>query len=1020
MNSILLLLNNSKKEHHSNNINNIISKKISNIKNKKNKTPNKLIYNNSSSFIKFKNQKSKLHIYNKIFDYKRNKSNNNSKSNHHIKENKTSKNFEGFLSTNFKQKTPKMKQTTNILNKIKIKNQLKKEKLNFKKIRLKRLLTSFQDKKNNNSLGNKNISFNKYKSNVVLKNPLEKNTLLLKGGGGRSFHCINLKFYGNMKNNDNQNKYSSSNQKGNKKQNITINKSLNNKDSKSKKHKRNNSYEKYSENKNKNKMKKSLIVNKKIKNYNNSRKRKNNSTILSEMQGKILKKLSNKFNNIYMKTNQGYFTYRKNNSCSQDNLVLNNNYNNFINLNYIDKNININNINISNRQSNAKSYKKSNKKKIVYKKINPGISTQRRENNDLLDFFQMKFKGNNNISTLQSKDEIPISEIRKINSYLNFFSNNVSYNSISPVYSKIKNILQYKNKPNKKNKINRDYFRNKKDLKKIKEKENNNENKIIQREYPTKKNISKDNNILSINNKTNSDILSNISIHLSNISSSTTKNKAYYITERQNLSVYIKKYFKEKGHYPNSNLNFYKYGRILGKGAFGKVNLALHIASGKLVAIKSFDKKKLSKENSLKKIKNEIEVLKKLKDTIFCTRIYDTFQTETHILIVMEFICGDLLNFIRKREKLDEKTAKIIFKQIILGLKYMHKNNIVHRDIKLDNLLLDLSNTIKICDFGVSKILFSQNEQMQDHCGTPAYIAPEVFKNLGYHGYGCDIWSLGVTLYFMLGGEQPFKGQSVEELKKNVCSKNYKKIDFISIEAEDLLDKMLTVDPDERITLDEIMKHIWIKDVDIKNRKKLKLFSKYEEVLLKKYNACYLKNNTEDLIENFEQENLNTVETEEEKGKTKSIILAPYNTLVTFLNDSSNEENYINKEIKIENNICKYRGGVQVSNIKYQISNNDIFDNGIIKTIQAYSISSLSSLSQNLKTDEIKKSNNLSVDDINKNNIEGNFCEDIIQEIEEKVGFDKNYLIQCLKNDEVNYATATYYLMLKDKKENEK
>ena len=632
----------------------------------------------------------------------------------------------------------------------------------------------------------------------------------------------------------------------------------------------------------------------------------------------------------------------------------------------------------------------------------------------------MKFKGNNNISTLQSKDEIPISEIRKINSYLNFFSNNVSYNSISPVYSKIKNILQYKNKPNKKNKINRDYFRNKKGLKKIKEKENNNENKIIQKECPTKKNISKDNNILSINNKTNSDILSNISIHLSNISSSTTKNKVYYITERQNLSVYIKKYFKEKGHYPNSNLNFYKYGRILGKGAFGKVNLALHIASGKLVAIKSFDKKKLSKENSLKKIKNEIEVLKKLKDNIFCTRIYDTFQTETHILIVMEFICGDLLNFIRKREKLDEKTAKIIFKQIILGLKYMHKNNIVHRDIKLDNLLLDLSNTIKICDFGVSKILFSQNEQMQDHCGTPAYIAPEVFKNLGYHGYGCDIWSLGVTLYFMLGGEQPFKGQSVEELKKNVCSKNYKKIDFISIEAEDLLDKMLTVDPDERITLDEIMKHIWIKDVDIKNRKKLKLFSKYEEVLLKKYNACYLKNNTEDLIENFEQENLNTVETEEEKGKTKSIILAPYNTLVTFLNDSSNEENYINKEIKIENNICKYRGGVQVSNIKYQISNNDIFDNGIIKTIQAYSISSLSSLSQNLKTDEIKKSNNLSVDDINKNNIEGNFCEDIIQEIEEKVGFDKNYLIQCLKNDEVNYATATYYLMLKDKKENEK
>ena len=479
--------------------------------------------------------------------------------------------------------------------------------------------------------------------------------------------------------------------------------------------------------------------------------------------------------------------------------------------------------------------------------------------------------------------------------------------------------------------------------------------------------------------------------------------------------MYIKKYFKEKGHYPKSNLSFYKYGRLLGKGAFGKVNLALHIASGKLVAIKSFNKKKLSKENSIRKIMNEIEVLKKLRKNIFCSRIYDTFQTETHILIVMEFICADLLDFIRKREKLDEKKAKIIFKQIILGLKYMHKNNIVHRDIKLDNLLLDLTNTIKICDFGVSKILSSPNELMQDHCGTPAYIAPEVFEDLGYYGYGCDIWSLGVTLYYMLEGEQPFKGQTIEELKRNVFSKNYKKIDFISKEGDDLLDKMLTINPDERITLDEIMKHKWIRDVDIKKRSKIKLFSKHEKYLLEKYNVCYLKNNPEDLIETFEQENLNTIENEEKKGNTKSIILAPYNTFVTIYNEPSD---YINKEIKIENNICKYRGDAQVSNIKYQMSNNDKFDNGVIKTIQAYSISSLSSMSQNLKTEEIKNSNNLSVDDINKN-IKNNFCEDIIQEIEDNVGYDKNYLIQCLQNDEVNYATATYYLMTKDKEEGE-
>ena len=1012
---MLLLVNNSKKEHQPNNSHNIIAKKISNIKNKKNKSLNKLLYNNSSSSMQFKNTKSKLYKYNKKNDYKRNKSFNNSISNFNIKDTKLSKNFEGFVSTNMKQKTPKMKQRINILNQINIKKQIKKEKSFFKKIRLKQLLTSIQDKRSNNSLGNKNASFTKYKSNVILKNNSSKNNLFLKEGV-RSNNVINLKYYGNMKNNDSQNKYSSFYQKSNKKQNITINRYLNNKNYKSKKSnhkgKGNISYEKYSENNSKIKLKKSLIIHNRINNCSNSRKRKNNSMILSEKQGNLLKKLFKKNKNIYMKTNQGNSVYKKNNSCSQENIFLNNNYNNFINLNYIDKNYNINNINISNRQPNIKSYKKINQK-IINKKANHGF-LQRRENNDLLDFLQMKIKGNNNnISTLQSRDEISLYELRKINSYLNLFSYNSSYNSISPEFSKLKHILEYKIKPYKNNKITKHNFRNHQGSKKNKDKDNINDNKNNQKSKPKNKNISNDKNKISINNKTNSDILSNISIHLSNLSSTTTKNKSYYISERQNLSIYIKKYFKEKGHYPKSNLNFYKYGRILGKGAFGKVNLALHIASGKLVAIKSFDKKKLSKENSIKKIMNEIEVLKKLRNNIFCTKIYDTFQTDTHILIVMEFICADLLDFIRKREKLDEKKAKIIFKQIVLGLKNMHKNNIVHRDIKLDNLLLDLTNTIKICDFGVSKIIHSENEIMQDHCGTPAYIAPEVFEDLGYYGYGCDIWSLGVTLYYMLEGEQPFKGRSIEELKKNICSKNYQNIELISKEAEDLLDKMLTLNPEERITLDEILKHKWIKDVDIKKRNKMKLFSKHEKYLLEKYNVCYFKDDTEDLIENFEQENLNTIETGEKNGNTKSIILAPYNTFVTIYNEPND---YINNEIKIENNICKYKGDAQVSDIKYQMSNNDKFDNGVIKTIQACSISSLSSFSQNLKTEEIKSSNNLSSDNINKN-IENNFCEDIIQEIEDKVGYDKNYLIQCLKNDEVNYATATYYLMLKDKEE---
>ena len=175
-----------------------------------------------------------MYKYNKKNDYKRNKSFNNSISNFNIKDTKLSKNFEGFVSTNMKQKTPKMKQRINILNQINIKKQIKKEKSFFKKIRLKQLLTSIQDKRSNNSLGNKNASFTKYKSNVILKNNSSKNNLFLKEGG-RSNNVIKLKYYGNMKNNDSQNKYSSFYQKSNKKQNITINRYLNNKNYKSKK-----------------------------------------------------------------------------------------------------------------------------------------------------------------------------------------------------------------------------------------------------------------------------------------------------------------------------------------------------------------------------------------------------------------------------------------------------------------------------------------------------------------------------------------------------------------------------------------------------------------------------------------------------------------------------------------------------------------------------------------------------------------------------------------------------------------
>lgn len=655
-------------------------------------------------------------------------------------------------------------------------------------------------------------------------------------------------------------------------------------------------------------------------------------------------------------------------------------------------------------EKNGKIMNKGIYKKIkkIYMKTNQGNYTTRTRRNSSCSHENIYLNNNyNNYINFNYIDKnYNINNINIQNRQLNIKPNKKSSQKI--IYKKINNGL------NNQRKEKNDLL----DLLHLKSKQNNNNNIST---LQSKEEISIPELKNQNQNKKNIDkTLSNSSIY--NISISTTKDKSYYIAEREKLSSYIKNYFKEKGHYPKSSLNFYKCGRLLGKGAFGKVNLALHIASGKLVAIKSFNKKKLLTEHSKQKIKTEIDVLKKLKNSNYFTKIYDYFQTETHILIVMEFICADLLGFIRKREKLSEKISKIIFKQIIQGLKYMHKFNIVHRDIKLDNLLLDLSNTIKICDFGVSKILKSHDEIMYDQCGTPAYIAPEVFENNGYKGFSCDIWSLGVTLYYILKGEQPFKGKNLEELKKNIFSQKYDKIEFISEEAEDLIDKMLKKNPEERITLDEIFKHKWIKGLDICNKNKINFFSESEKYLLGKYNICYLNNNTEELIENFDKDDLVTsTESDEKKGNTKSIILAPYNTGISFFNDSYDSNKEIYKEIKIENNICKYKGETQISNIKYEMSNNGEFDNGIIKTRKSNSLTSFSSYSQKNKNNK-EKCITLSFDDKDKN-LKKFFCIEIIEEIEKNVGYDKNYLMQCLEDDEVNYATATYYLMLQDIKD---
>jgi serine/threonine protein kinase len=242
--------------------------------------------------------------------------------------------------------------------------------------------------------------------------------------------------------------------------------------------------------------------------------------------------------------------------------------------------------------------------------------------------------------------------------------------------------------------------------------------------------------------------------------------------EVMGISEAIAKHFREHGAPPKTTAFHYRAGKMLGRGAFGKVTLGMHKLCRKLVALKSINKEFMSDDRQKSKIMHEVSILLRLRHRSV-VQLYETFETKRHMILSMELCAGgDLLNYVRKRKKLDEEEAKVIFKQIIQGLGYIHRKRILHRDIKLDNILLDGKGRVKIADFGVSKYVRA-NDVMHEQSGTPAYIAPEILREKGYRGFKADVWSAGVVFYAMLFGTVPFKASNMKELHKMIIKGKY-------------------------------------------------------------------------------------------------------------------------------------------------------------------------------------------------------------------------------------------------------
>ncbi|KAM3201263.1 hypothetical protein P3L10_033626 [Capsicum annuum] len=261
----------------------------------------------------------------------------------------------------------------------------------------------------------------------------------------------------------------------------------------------------------------------------------------------------------------------------------------------------------------------------------------------------------------------------------------------------------------------------------------------------------------------------------------------------------------------------YEILKDIGSGNFGVAKLVKDKLTNELYAVKYIERGKKIDEHVQREIMNH----RSLRHPNII-KFKEVFLTPTHLAIVMEYAAGgELFERIRNAGRFSEDEARFFFQQLISGVSYCHSMQICHRDLKLENTLLDGSSTprLKICDFGYSKssVLHSQPKST---VGTPAYIAPEVLSRKEYDGKLADVWSCGVTLYVMLVGAYPFEDpedpRNFRKTLTRILTVQYSIPYYVRVskECKHLLSQIFVADPEKRITIEEIKKHPWfLKDL---------------------------------------------------------------------------------------------------------------------------------------------------------------------------------------------------------------
>ena len=317
-------------------------------------------------------------------------------------------------------------------------------------------------------------------------------------------------------------------------------------------------------------------------------------------------------------------------------------------------------------------------------------------------------------------------------------------------------------------------------------------------------------------------------------------------------------------------------------------------------------------------------------------------------------------------------------------------------------------------------------------------MAPEILlsnKDKGYYPFPVDLWSSGIALYIMLSGTLPFSINNDDipsisdddkvnnfALQYAIINNQPKLIENISIQAMDLLNGLLNKNPKKRFSCDDVLFHPWLNDNCNNNNNKYRLFTKAEMILLSKTFIDYRFAKIEDIKENFtisnlERDDKNISNNINENCRTKSYILAPYNSMKNFFqnDDESEDDDFSDMELTLENGIINFGNKVREFNMNYELNNNGELDNGMLINTKTETIST------SIKNNTINNQNGFFIDEVISNkNLQSDYLknenekdkmENIFNKIQ-NLGYDINYVKECLKNNKICHATAVYYLMM--------